>query len=157
MAAAKAKKAGKAKKAAKVVVKVKKTASSLSTRKKAAPARSTKKAAAAPARLSPISVGKEPFNKAALIRVLVERTGLGRKEVVNILDTLKDVMIAHLVKKGPGKFKLPGVLNIKIKDKPATKARKGINPFTGEEMMFSAKPARRTVKISALKKLKEQI
>jgi nucleoid DNA-binding protein len=39
--------------------------------------------------------------------------------------------------------------------KPATKARKGINPFTGEETVFKAKPASTTVKVRPLKKLKE--
>jgi DNA-binding protein HU-beta len=39
--------------------------------------------------------------------------------------------------------------------KPATKSRKGTNPFTGEPMTFAAKPARNIVKIRALKKLKE--
>jgi nucleoid DNA-binding protein len=41
--------------------------------------------------------------------------------------------------------------------KPARKARKGINPFTGEEMMFKAKPARNVVKVTALKRLKEMV
>ena len=44
------------------------------------------------------------------------------------------------------------ILNIK---KPATKARKGINPFTGEEAVFKAKPARTMVKVQPLKALKD--
>jgi nucleoid DNA-binding protein len=46
-------------------------------------------------------------------------------------------------------------MKIQVNSKPATKARKGVNPFTGEEMMFKAKPARRVVKVTPLKKLKE--
>ncbi len=102
-------------------------------------------------------VVKEAFNHSLLVKTLIERTNLGKKEVVSVLEGLKEIMIAHLVKKGPQQFKLQGVLMMKIKNKPATKARKGINPFNGEEMIFAAKPARRTVKISALKKLKEAV
>ena len=60
------------------------------------------------------------------------------------------------MKKGAaGEFTVPGLMKLMVKSKPATKARKGVNPFTGEEMMFKAKPARRTVKVRPLKKLKE--
>ena len=60
------------------------------------------------------------------------------------------------MKKGAaGEFTVPGLMKLQVKSKPATKARKGVNPFTGEEMMFKAKPARRTVKVRPLKKLKE--
>ena len=50
---------------------------------------------------------------------------------------------------------VPGLIKVQVKQKPATKARKGINPFTGEETTFKAKPARRVVKVTPLKKLKE--
>jgi nucleoid DNA-binding protein len=50
---------------------------------------------------------------------------------------------------------MPGLFKIQTVRKPATKARKGINPFTGEETVFKAKPARTVVKIRPLKKLKE--
>ena len=58
-------------------------------------------------------------------------------------------------KKGPGLFAVPGLMKIVVIQKPAVKARKGINPFTGEETTFKAKPARNVVKIAALKNLKE--
>jgi nucleoid DNA-binding protein len=50
---------------------------------------------------------------------------------------------------------LPGLAKVKVVKKPATKARKGINPFTKEEVMFKAKPARKVVKVLALKALKD--
>ena len=56
-----------------------------------------------------------------------------------------------------GQFILPGLMKIEVKRKPATKARKGINPFTGEETMFKAKPARNVVKVRPLKKLKDMV
>ena len=47
------------------------------------------------------------------------------------------------------------MMKLRVQRKPATKARKGINPFTGEETVFAAKPARNVVKIRPLKKVKE--
>jgi hypothetical protein len=48
-------------------------------------------------------------------------------------------------------------MKIRVVTRPATKARKGVNPFTGQEMMFKAKPARKVVKVQALKGLKEMV
>ena len=64
---------------------------------------------------------------------------------------------AEIGRRGPGLFTVPGLMKIRIKRKPATKARKGVNPFTGETMMFKAKPARNVVKITALKALKDMV
>jgi nucleoid DNA-binding protein len=50
---------------------------------------------------------------------------------------------------------LPGLLKIKRVEKPATKARMGRNPATGQEIMIKAKPKRTVVKAMALKALKE--
>ena len=48
-----------------------------------------------------------------------------------------------------------GLLKVKTQRKPATKARPGVNPFTGEQTVFKAKPARTIVKIQPLKALKD--
>ena len=48
-------------------------------------------------------------------------------------------------------------MKIRVVKKPATKARKGINPFTGQEMVFKAKPARKAVKVTPLKGLKDML
>ena len=63
--------------------------------------------------------------------------------------------IRSIKKRGVGEFTIPGILKITTVKKPARKARKGINPFTGEETMFKAKPASIAVKVRPLKKLKE--
>ena len=79
-----------------------------------------------------------------------------RRDVGAVMDELSRVVGRHLRKRGgAGQFTLPGLLKIKTVRKPATRARKGKNPFTGEEMMFKAKPARTVVKIQPLKGLKE--
>ena len=66
-------------------------------------------------------------------------------------------LIGHDLKKGPGTFTVPGLMKVTVVRKPATKARKGTNPFTGEEMTFKAKPARNVVKVRALKALKDMV
>ena len=72
-----------------------------------------------------------------------------------MVDALGKILEAHLKKGAAGVFTLPGILKCYILHKPATKAHKGINPFTKEEMTFKAKPARNVVRIRPLKKLKE--
>ncbi len=62
-------------------------------------------------------------------------------KVAAVFDSLGDVIEAHLKKNAAGEFVLPGLLKISTVRKPATKARKGINPFTKEEVTFKAKPA----------------
>ncbi len=100
---------------------------------------------------------KKPPTKAEILTYIADETGLTKKEVTMVMDSLTGLIEKNLKPRGPGAFNLPGLLKIKVVKKPATKARKGINPFTGEEMMFKAKPARRVVKITPLKGLKDMI
>ena len=66
-----------------------------------------------------------------------------------------ELLIERSVKKGGrGEFTVPGLMKITTVKKPARKARKGVNPFTGEETVFKAKPASIAVKVRPLKKLK---
>jgi nucleoid DNA-binding protein len=98
---------------------------------------------------------KEKFSKTQILEQIAESTELSRKQVAAVLDSLTDVIEAHVSKKGVGEFVLPGLLKITTVRKPAVKARKGINPFTKEEVMFKAKPATTVVKVRPLKKLKD--
>ena len=100
---------------------------------------------------------KEPLTKSQLLTTLAEESGLTKKECSLILDELSNVIHRHLKKRGAGTFTLPGMFKIRTQRKPATKARKGINPFTGEETMFKAKPARTVVKVQPLKALKDMV
>jgi nucleoid DNA-binding protein len=111
----------------------------------------------APVKKLTLSSVSKAYTKGQLFTTLAGSTGLQRKEVSTLFDDLGTVIAAHLKKQGPGQFTLPGLLKITIKHKPATKARKGINPFNGEEMMFKAKPARNVVKVRPLQRLKEMV
>ncbi len=99
----------------------------------------------------------ERFNKSQILNELSERTELSRKQVSTVIDELSDLIERHVKKRACGEFVMPGLFKIQTVRKPATKARKGINPFTGEETMFKAKPARTMVKVRPLKKLKEMV
>lgn len=113
--------------------------------------------AARPALIAPVTSVDKAFTKGQLFTTLSGRTGINRKDISNLFEELTPIIAAHLKKQGPGQFTIPGLVKITIKHKPATKARKGTNPFTGEEMMFKAKPARNVVKVRPLQKLKEMV
>ena len=98
-----------------------------------------------------------PPTKSEIYREIAEATGLTRKDVDAVFGSLNKLIKKSLGNRGPGVFTMPGLLKMKVVKKPATKARKGVNPFTGEEMIFKAKPARKTVKVQALKGLKEMV
>lgn len=100
----------------------------------------------------------EPFTKSQVFNYLAETSGLKKKDITNVMTALADLLEMHLgSKRGPGEFVVPGLMKCRVVRKPATKARKGINPFTKEETVFQAKPARNIVKIRPLKKLKDMV
>ena len=109
---------------------------------------SKKKAAAA---------GKKPPTKSEIMAHIAEETELSKGDVAAVMDSLAGLIGKNIGSRGPGVFNMPGLFKVKRITKKATKARKGTNPFTGEEMMFKAKPARKVVKLLPLKNLKEMV
>lgn len=121
--------------------------------KKAPAKKAVAKKVAAPMKITgPL---KARYSKSQIVQEISEMTELARKEVGKVLEHLEDIIARHVSVKGPGEFVLPGILKINSVKKPAKKARKGVNPFTGEEVMFKAKPASTAIKVRPLKKLKE--
>lgn len=104
-----------------------------------------------------LSAIKEAFTTAQVISYIADSTGLTKKEVKSVLEALGEVMNRHLKKGAIGIFKFLNYFKITVVKKPATKSRKGINPFTGEETVFKAKPASRKVKVRALKRVKDMV
>lgn len=100
---------------------------------------------------------KDPMTKTQIFTTIADNLDIPKKQVSAVFEELNDVIERHVKKRGAGQFTLPGLLKITVVRKPATKARKGINPFTGEETVFKAKPARNVVKVKALKKLKDMV
>ena len=113
--------------------------------KKAAPA-------AAPRKITAV---KEAMTKTQILNSIAESTELSRKQVQSVLDELGVLVESHVKPRAVGHFTIPGLMKVMVVRKPATKARKGINPFNGEETIFKANPARNVVKVRPLKKLKD--
>lgn len=143
---------------------IKKAAPKKKVAAKAAPKAAAKKAPAkkAPAKKVVAAAPKKntsaittKLSKSQVLLAIAEATSLTRKQVGSVLDELESMVSRSIGKKGLGEFTLPGLLKITTVKKPARKARKGINPFTGEETTFKAKPASIAVKVRPLKKLKE--
>ena len=122
---------------------------------KKAPAAAAKKAPAAKAPARKTTAIKEKMTKVQMFTEIAEATELNRKQVAAVFDELEALIERSISKRGLGEFTVPGLMKVTTVKKPATKARKGINPFTGEEQMFKAKPASIAVKVRPLKKLKE--
>lgn len=116
-----------------------------------------KKVAPAPTGLPKNVKYDQQLTKAEMYNTIAEATGLSRKQVVSVFDCLGQVIQGHIRSKAIGLCTIGGLMKVEVKRKAATKARKGVNPFTGEEIMIKAKPARNVVKIKALKKLKEMV
>ena len=95
------------------------------------------------------------LTKSQIIAELATKAELKKKQVAVVLENLAGLIKTAVGKKGPGLFVVPGLLKITVIQKPAVPARKGINPFTKQEQMFKAKPARKVIKVRPLKALKD--
>ncbi len=102
------------------------------------------------------AAAKKARTKSEIYGDLAEDVGITRKQVSAVFDGMAG-MIKKDLTRGPKIFTVPGLMKVTVNVKPATKARKGINPFTGEAMIFKAKPARKVVKVRALKGLKDMV
>jgi nucleoid DNA-binding protein len=117
--------------------------------------RSSASSAAKPARIT--GAKGKPRTKSEVYTILAENAGISKKEVAAVFETMGTMIAADLKKGNAGAFNVPGLMKVTVQRKPATKARKGINPFTGEPTIFKAKPARNVVKVRALKALKDMV
>jgi nucleoid DNA-binding protein len=102
--------------------------------------------------------GRRPMSKSAVYTELANETGLARRQVGEVFDALSNLIKRELSKKGPGVMSIPGLLKLRVVNKPATKAGMRPNPFKpGEMMEVKAKPARNTVRARPLKSLNELV
>lgn len=117
-----------------------------------------KAAAPAPKKVAKITGAKDkPRSKSEVMGVIADHAGISKKEVSAVFDAMGQLIAADLGKGAAGTFNVPGLMKVSVVRKPATKARKGINPFTKEEVVFKAKPARNVVKVRPLKALKDMV
>ena len=99
----------------------------------------------------------KPMTKSEIVSGIADATGLTKKDVSSVFEAMAAQIKKSLGRSGPGAYAVPGLMKIMVVRKPATKARPGINPFTKEETIFKAKPARNVVKIRPLKNLKDMV
>ncbi len=92
-----------------------------------------------------------------IVKIASKDVEVSRKQVASTFEALSEVIKASVGKKGPGVFVVPGLMKITVVQKPAVPAHKGINPFTKQEQMFKAKPARKVIKVRPLKALKDMV
>jgi len=120
--------------------------------------KSAKKSARKPTRKAapkaPQSI-KSVLTKSQLVAHLADAAKVAGKDVRLLLAALEETIRASISRKGPRTFVLPGLLKITAVAVPAKKARKGVNPFTGEATVFKAKPATVKVKVRPMKRLKD--
>ncbi len=97
------------------------------------------------------------MNKGEVLSGIADASGLTKKQVSSVFDAMSGQIKKSLGRSGPGAYIIPGLMKLVVVRKPAVKAHKGVNPFTKEETMFKAKPARNVVKIRPLKNLKDMV
>lgn len=96
-------------------------------------------------------------SKSEVYSSIAEEVGMTRKQIAGVFDSLSGLIKKDLGK-GPGIFTVPGLLKITVIKKPATKATTRPDPFhPGQMMTVKAKPARKVVKVRALKNLKAMV
>ena len=142
---------------AKAVKKVAKKVVKRTVAKKAAKPVAAKKAVAKKPNGPKVTSVSKAYSKSQVLAYLADQACISKKEAATVLSSLDSLIAAHVKSSSVGCFTLPGLLKCTVVRKPATKARKGINPFTKEPTTFKAKPARNVVKIRALKHLKEMV
>jgi len=100
---------------------------------------------------------EKPMTKSQIVASIADTTELTKKQVTEVFDAMTTLIKKNVGKKGPGIISINGLFKVSVQRKPATKARKGINPFTKEETTFKAKPARNVIKVRPLKALKDMV
>jgi DNA-binding protein HU-beta len=97
------------------------------------------------------------MSKSELIQKIVEQhpNEIARKDVKGVIESVAEIGYKELKKTGA--FFVPGLAKLVVVKKPATKARKGINPFTKEPTTFKAKPARKIIRARPVKAAKDAV
>ena len=97
------------------------------------------------------------MSKSEIIQKIVEKrpNDLTRKDVKGVIESLAEIGYKELKKTGA--FFVPGFAKFVVIKKPATKERKGINPFTKEPTIFKAKPARKIIRARPVKAAKDAV
>ena len=99
----------------------------------------------------------DKLTKSQFIAAVAEKSGVSKKEAATVLQSVNDIVVHQLTKRGGGEVTIPNLLKLTVSVKPATPERPGINPFTKEPTIIKAKPARKVVKARPVKALKDSV
>lgn len=107
----------------------------------------------------PLKIGasSKPRSKSDVFSTIAQHVGIHRRDVAAVFHAMGFMIKADLSKGGSGIFKVPGLMRITVKRKPATKEHPGINPFTKEPIIVKAKPARNVVRVRPLQGLRAMV
>ena len=100
----------------------------------------------------------KPLTKSQILNSLTESSGIAKKDVQAVLESLTGLISESVGKNGPGAFTIPGLCKIVVKDQPARPARQHVwVPLVQEYRDIPAKPASKAVKVTPLKALKDMV
>jgi len=99
------------------------------------------------------------ITKGQFITEIAETTELSKAQVTSVFETMSEIIVKNLGKKGPGVIAIPGLLKLKARRVNAVKGGKSVpNRFKpGEMTVTKDKPAHTKVSVRALKGLKESL
>jgi nucleoid DNA-binding protein len=100
---------------------------------------------------------KKPLTPTQFNEEFATASGLTADQVEKVAAALSKIMKQQLGKRGAGALTLFGLIKLRTIRRPAIRARRRIHPITKQIMVFPAKPVRRRVKASALKKLNDLV
>jgi DNA-binding protein HU-beta len=95
------------------------------------------------------------LTQSQLIAEVADRADVTRADAKAVLSALEDVVLEELG--NAEKVKIGSLVQLNVRVRPATKARKGRNPATGEEIMIGAKPAAVALKARPLARAKSAL
>ena len=90
-----------------------------------------------------------------LASALAERVEMSKADTKYILDAFEEIVLEQLAE--AEKVRIGKLVQLTVRLKPATKARPGRNPATGEAITIKAKPASVDVRARPLKGAKDAL
>ena len=95
------------------------------------------------------------LTKSEFIAAVAQKAGMDKKQATAVLTAVSEVVMEHL--RQDGEVTLPGLLKMKVRNRPASPEREGLHPITKQPTIFKARPERRVVKASPVKALKDAV
>jgi nucleoid DNA-binding protein len=102
-----------------------------------------------------IDGGTVAITQTQLVNAVADRAEMSKSEAKRAISALEEVVLEEVG--NAEKIRIGGLVQLTVRLKPATKARKGRNPATGAEITIAAKPASVDVRARPLARVKESL